>query len=275
MTGSDRGFASFTAGRAEGEPLDIDRPPTAGQMSVAEDPTVFHITHYKAGSRWIHRILKRCVGERLLAVQADRRELLEEPIHRGRVYSACYVTKPEFDALEVPSDSRRFVIIRDPRDTLVSGYFSLKGSHPKYKNDAVAAMRDRLQGMDLADGLIHTLEDWLPANVEIQRSWIEASEPIIRFEDLLKDDRGILEDVLLDRCELGVPRRRLRKAIERASFERLSGGRQRGDEDTTAHYRKGVAGDWRNYFSEPLKEAFKETYGGLLIKAGYERDADW
>jgi hypothetical protein len=244
-------------------------------MPFFEETTVFHITHYKAGSRWIHRILKRCVGERLLAVQADRRELLEEPIQPGRVYSACYVTKDEFDGLRTPPDSRRFVVLRDPRDTLVSGYFSLKGSHPKYKNDAVAAMRDRLQDMDREEGLLHALEDWLPANVEIQRSWIESGEPIVRFEDLLEEDRRILEDVLIERCELGISRRRLRRAIERESFDRLSGGRQRGDEDTSAHYRKGVAGDWRNYFSDPLKDAFKETYGGLLLAAGYERDSDW
>jgi lipopolysaccharide transport system ATP-binding protein len=237
--------------------------------------TVFHITHYKAGSRWVHRILKRCVGERLLAVQADRRELLEEAIRPGRVYSACYVTKEEFDGLDVPGESKRFVILRDPRDTLVSGYFSLKGSHPKYKNEEVAAMRDRLQDLDLSEGLMHTLDDWLPANIEIQRSWIEAGEPIIRFEDLLTDDRAILEDVLIGRCGLDIRKGKLRRVVERESFERLSGGRQRGDEDTSAHYRKGVAGDWRNYFDEPLKDAFKETYGRLLIDAGYERDSSW
>jgi lipopolysaccharide transport system ATP-binding protein len=208
-------------------------------------------------------------------VRADRKELLEDAIQPGRVYSACYVTKDEFDALDVPENSKRFVILRDPRDTLVSGYFSLKGSHPAYKNDAVAAMRARLQELDRERGLMHTLDDWLPANIEIQLSWIESGEPIIRFEDLLKDDRAILEDVLIERCGLDIRKGKLRRVIERESFERLSGGRQRGDEDTTAHYRKGVAGDWRNYFSEPLKDAFKKTYGGLLIRAGYERDFDW
>jgi lipopolysaccharide transport system ATP-binding protein len=122
---------------------------------------------------------------------------------------------------------------------------------------------------------MHTLDDWLPANIEIQRSWIEAGEPIIRFEDLLTDDRAILEDVLIGRCGLDIRKGKLRRVVERESFERLSGGRQRGDEDTSAHYRKGVAGDWRNYFDEPLKDAFKETYGRLLIDAGYERDSSW
>ena len=243
-------------------------------MRFRERTTVFHVTHYKAGSQWVLRILKRCVGKRTVQVGADRSELLEEPIIAGRVYSACYVTKDEFDALELPPDSRHFFVTRDLRDTLVSGYFSLKLSHPPFRLAAVNAMRSRLQDMELEDGLMHTLDDWVPANAAIQRSWIESGEPLIRFEDLLADE-GILEQVLLERCELGISRRKLRRAIERENFERLSGGRSRGEEDVNAHYRKGIAGDWRNYFNEPLKQAFKERYGDLLIKAGYERDNDW
>lgn len=244
-------------------------------MKFLEETTVFHVTHYKAGSRWLFRILKRCVGDRLLQVRADRNELFEEPIHPGRVYSACYVSREEFESLQRPPDSRHFFVLRDLRDTLVSGYFSLKLSHPEYKLDAVNAMRARLREMDLEPGLMHTLNDWVPANAEIQRSWLESGEPIIRFEDVLGDERGVLEEVLLEQCELGISRRRLRKAIERESFERLSGGRAPGEEDIAAHYRKGVAGDWRNYFNEPLKEAFKERYGDLLVQAGYERDNSW
>ena len=245
------------------------------RVKFLEETTVFHVTHYKAGSRWLFRILKRCVGDRLLQVRADRGELFDEPICAGRVYSACYVSRDEFESLRRPPDSRHFFVLRDLRDTLVSGYFSLKVSHPKYKLDAVNAMRNRLQDMDLERGMMHTLSDWVPVNAEIQRSWLESGEPVIRFEDLLGNERGVLEEVLLDRCELGISRRRLRRAIESESFERLSGGRARGEEDIAAHYRKGVPGDWRNYFDEPLKDAFKERYGDVLIEAGYERNNDW
>ena len=58
-------------------------------------------------------------------------------------------------------------------------------------------------------------------------------------------------------------------------FERLTGGRKRGQEDLAAHERKGVAGDWRNYFSERVTLAFKARYGGLLVATGYEQDLNW
>ena len=243
--------------------------------SSADSPTIFHVTHYKAGSRWIHRILKACVNERLLVVHDELSEFLEQPIQPGRVYSAVYVTREQFESVSLPEESRHFVVIRDLRDTLVSGYFSLKVSHAKFEVDDVTSFRGRLQHLDFEEGLMQTLEEWLPLNAQIQQSWVEAGEPVIRFEDLLERDWDILEPTLLDRCELGVPRGRLRRAIENESFERLSGGRTRGEEDVDSHYRKGIAGDWTNYFTDSVKDAFKERWGELLVATGYERDLNW
>ena len=60
-----------------------------------------------------------------------------------------------------------------------------------------------------------------------------------------------------------------------ASFEKLSKGRTRGQEDPTSFFRKGIAGDWRNVFTEEDKVLFKKEAGDLLIKLGYEEDLDW
>jgi hypothetical protein len=65
------------------------------------------------------------------------------------------------------------------------------------------------------------------------------------------------------------------RCIEATSFERLSKGRKRGEEDSSSFHRKGVAGDWRGVFTERDKEVFKEAAGELLIQLGYERDDDW
>jgi len=60
-----------------------------------------------------------------------------------------------------------------------------------------------------------------------------------------------------------------------ASFEKLSRGRERGQEDPSSFYRKGVAGDWKNHFSKEDRRVFKEEAGELLIRLGYEDDLDW
>jgi hypothetical protein len=67
----------------------------------------------------------------------------------------------------------------------------------------------------------------------------------------------------------------VRRCVESASFERLSRGRQRGEEDPSSFFRKGIAGDWQNVFTEEDKRVFKEEAGDLLIKLGYEESDQW
>jgi hypothetical protein len=58
-------------------------------------------------------------------------------------------------------------------------------------------------------------------------------------------------------------------------YDKKTAGRARGTEDRTSHYRKGVAGDWRNYFQEQHQERFNELYGDVLVRLGYESSSDW
>jgi Sulfotransferase domain len=56
---------------------------------------------------------------------------------------------------------------------------------------------------------------------------------------------------------------------ERHAFKQITGGREAGVEDRHDHYRKGVAGDWRNYFDPSLRAYFREVTGDLLDALGY------
>jgi hypothetical protein len=68
---------------------------------------------------------------------------------------------------------------------------------------------------------------------------------------------------------------KLEQFINHFSFNNLSSGRARGVANEVSHYRKGVAGDWRNHFNENHKEHFKEIYGDLLVKLQYEASNEW
>ena len=166
------------------------------------------------------------------------------------------------------------MVIRDLRDTLVSAYFSIKLSHP-IVDPRLAHGRSVLQALSPEEGMIYLMDEWLINSARIQISWLEAGEPLIRYEDLLEHDLDILERVLLDECQLPVSRERLREVILSSRFDRLTKRRKRGHEDVMAHARKGIAGDWRNYFSDRVKQSFKTRYGGLLVATGYEQDLSW
>lgn len=63
--------------------------------------------------------------------------------------------------------------------------------------------------------------------------------------------------------------------VQETSFERRSGGRAPGEEDSRSGVRKGVAGDWKGVFTERDKKVFKRVAGELLVELGYEEDPNW
>jgi hypothetical protein len=65
------------------------------------------------------------------------------------------------------------------------------------------------------------------------------------------------------------------QCVEATRFEKRSGGRERGEEDSGTFLRKGIAGDWKNVFTERDKAIFKEVAGDLLIELGYEENKAW
>jgi hypothetical protein len=54
-----------------------------------------------------------------------------------------------------------------------------------------------------------------------------------------------------------------------AAFENLSGGRRCGQEDNGSFFRKGVVGDWKNWFSSKQRDMFEQRAGSLLKALGY------
>lgn len=239
-------------------------------------PTIFHVTHWKAGSQWIHEILRATVSDRLVPPAVDMNQFLDQPIREGSVYPTVYATRQQFEAVSLPRRWRRFVVIRDLRDTLISGYFSIKVSHREaFLADPVTEFRERLNQLSFEDGLIEVMDEWLPDSARIQESWLEVGEPLVRYEDLLERDLEILERVLIGECEAPITSQRLRQVVANTRFEKLAGGRRPGQEDVNAHWRKGIAGDWRNHFTDGVKDAFKQRWGYLLIAAGYEQGLSW
>lgn len=206
--------------------------------------------------------------ERIVPPQLDEKQFLHAPLVSGAVYPTVYVTKEQFHSVVLPDDYRKFIIIRDLRDTLISGYFSIRYSHAVI-DERLARWRERLEAMTVEEGLLMLLDEWLPMSARIQKSWLEAGEACIRYEDLLAQDSEILETVLIDHCELPVNRERLREIVMANRFENLTGGRKPGEENRMAHERKGIAGDWKNYFTPTVTEEFNKRYVRLVVACGY------
>ncbi|AOK52016.1 hypothetical protein WT15_21230 [Burkholderia stagnalis] len=229
--------------------------------------TVFHVTHWKAGSQWILKILRQLQPERIVLPKVGERQFFIEELISGKIYPTTYVTREQFLLRKPPANSRALVVLRDLRDTLVSSYFSARYSHAVMSNE-LGNIRSALNELSEEDGLILLAEKWLPACASIHASWLQSDQKIIWYEDLLQNDVEILENALLRDCRIEVSRDLVRNAIVDNRFENLSAGRERGREEIYNHERKGIAGDWENHFTAKVSARFNELYGRLPDKHG-------
>jgi lipopolysaccharide transport system ATP-binding protein len=264
------------------------------------EKTVFHITHAKAGSQWIREILKHSAGDRFQYPETASNHVRVGNLCQGMVYPTVYLPKEEFynrlqgfqinlwgfklKALILERISlypvkqfapiRKFVVIRDLRDTLISLYYSLKHSHEIIRKEQ-AESRRRLLCLDQEEALIMMIGSNLKRAATIQKSWIRSNQNylLVRYEDLISDEFKYFSKII-KYCGIKISEERLAEIVSGNSFKTIT-GRQPGDEDIHAHQRKGISGDWQNYFNPRIKKEFKKLYGDVLISTGYEKDYNW
>jgi lipopolysaccharide transport system ATP-binding protein len=244
-------------------------------------PTLMHITHAKAGSTWVSELLARLFGSRCAPrgeLVAERGEIDRHIFEAGRVYRAMFLTREAFMAHPELHECRRFVVLRDLRDTLISNYFSVKVSHATEGNlrnmDLLLQRRELLQSLSEEDGLLHMLENVTPKTAALQKSWVGQGEIVVRYEEMLLDPRRFFQELLLERLRMPVSPVALDRAIRRTHFQTVY-RRRLGEEDVQSHGRRGLPGDWRNHFTPAVRRQFGERYAALLVQTGHEPDDRW
>lgn len=233
---------------------------------------MMHITHGKAGSTWMDRILRQLYGKHVAPRQYNHPERFS--FERHRVYSAIFMARPAFLRHPELRGIHRFVVIRDLRDTLVSNYFSLRDTHELDPAGIIAERRQRLHEMSEEEGLIFLLDKVMQEHAGIQRSWAEGDAPLLKYEELLADDLPMLRHLLIETFGHEITGEQLRAAVESSRFEAVF-QRKIGEQDPTSHGRQGAAGDWKNHFTPAVRRAFEQHYGDVLRATGYEKDGSW
>lgn len=179
-------------------------------------------------------------------------------------------------------------IIRDGRDAVVSAThhvwnFNKGREHPQVvaKRDAYRENPRKLleteEGIFTGNMLKRVAAEWksrVGGAVEYGPDCFGDNYIEIKYEDLLeRPEEGM--KWLLEFLGADAGEESAKRCVNAASFETLTKGRKRGEEVPGAFVRKGVAGDWKNVFTEHNKRVFKEEAGDLLIRLGYEKDEGW
>ena len=208
----------------------------------------------------------------------DVRHVLANKVGRAFEFPAkafvttVYLSLDQFLNAPLRPPFKAFFVLRDPRDLVVSYYFSMKDSHTPHP--WVLELRKRLQACDEAAGLMLAIQNLCEEGVfDSMRSWLMGARTsphlrTFRYEDLAGDHRAFLGE-LFAWISLRLPDEAFERVVADTAFERLTGGRSRGEAQQMHHLRKGVAGDWVNHLGAEHLDALKNMTGDICSDLGY------
>ncbi len=166
----------------------------------------------------------------------------------------------------------RFVhLVRDGRDVLVSGAAQWMNQRchngtPAERAQAERQLAERTLRPDDFEMFLDYWTDAAAAGLAARAMFPHYLQ--VKYEDFLTDPvtraTELFRFIGLDAQPAGV-----QVCVEATSFRTLSGGRSAGQEDSRSFFRRGVAGDWRNWFRDQHRARFNERAGGLLTQLGY------
>jgi len=184
-------------------------------------------------------------------------------------------------------EARVIHIIRDGRDAAVSAvhhswnFGKRQGVRISAKREAhhekAGGLRETRESLFAGNSLRRMAAEWdarVGRTIEDGPALLGDNYTEVRYEDLLvKPEEEMARLLGFLGAETG--EETVRHCVDSASFEKLSKGRRRDEEDATSFFRKGVAGDWKNVFTARDRRVFKEEAGGLLVRLGYEAEDHW
>jgi hypothetical protein len=273
----------------------------------------YYFGHHKCASRYVIDICNKVSAlvhlDHIEYHQSDipANKLAEKLRNNGKIFTYISNAKKEYAEI-IPGQFKGFHIIRDPRDIIVSAYFSHKYSHATDEYKGLIKHRENLEQLTQEEGLILEINSRVQ-NFDDFLNWNYNQPHILelRYEDMILSPYRTFvkvfthlelleETALFDRSSIKLTSSWLLENLKRRfsgkkrskitvpelltivylnEFEKKTKGRKEGEENQKSHYRKGIAGDWKNYFTPQVKQEFKERYNDLILKLEYETSADW
>jgi hypothetical protein len=176
--------------------------------------------------------------------------------------------------------NREFLIylLRDGRDVMVSYYCYLNRVVPEElrQSEQMGLFKyfsSRIKSKFSSNFSMFIKERSLEWKDHIEKSLVQKPDMIVKYEDLHQDTCNALKTIF-EKMKLDVEETVIQSAIDKFSFNKCA-NREKGEEDVKNFYRKGIVGDWHNYFQGRDVSYFKNIAGDLLIELGYEKDYDW
>lgn len=257
---------------------------------------LLHFTHHKCLTIYHQRVLEQLAKEFgfMYATFASQSQPFHEHALNGWGKRMLTLSdRPD----EISPHLRSFKashFVRDPRDLVVSGYYyhrwtqeewctkpnfqwtKLVGTRSfgyfqpdsnKYpRNESYQAY---LNTLDTEAGMLLELF-WRKYSFEFMRRWDFAKPHFLemRYEDIVGNERAAFARLF---AHYGFHPRVAERGLELVNDLRLANQSQ----GKGTHLRSGAARQWEQEFTPRVRDVFKEQYGALLVRLGYERDLNW
>jgi hypothetical protein len=253
------------------------------EVDAREGQILFVAGLPKSGTSWLERMLAEIPGyssflpPHTTIQDHNLRDTTFEAV-RGRRVAIKMHTRGTRENISILKRNmiKYCIMYRDLRDVAVSWYFYLRNialDHP---------LHDIVKEMNVDEGIDYFLEndndsDSLILYMQWLQNWFNnrdyCNSILVRYEDLIEDTYGELAR-LLNFYEIKLDENEINAIVKKHEFRNTT-GRVPGEHDVASFNRKGIVGDWHNYFTTEHKEKFKRIAGQFLIETGYERDVNW
>jgi hypothetical protein len=223
------------------------------------------------------RQMEADLTDRYIAFVGDYlRERSGKPVIVDKVTPYPGTTPEVMSAIEKRADARLIHLIRDGRDVAVSGVFDWitreNTDSRRYQVFVKNQPGVRLRRFFDEELLQRWTDYWLEPIGEMRKRPATACLEI-RYEAMLNNQPHVLNRIFRY-LDLSTSPDLCRECAASVTFEKTT-GRGSGSMDPLAKTRKGVAGDWKNYFTREDAKRFQELTGNLLQELGYETDHGW
>lgn len=233
---------------------------------------IYAATIQKAGSQWIKALFAHDSVRAATHMASFPQFRYDEDQFRKRFPAACFVPGlylhyGAYVAIEKPPPYRTFYVARDPRDIVVSWYFSVRDTHRAMGR--IPALRRTLHSLSFHDGLLFSIAS-LTQPILGMGTWLAVKDPEVAFfrlEDLSRRPEVEVQR-LLAHCGVHLSHSDFKRVIHDTSRHKLQQRDLEQRKDSHSHYRVRQS-DYREHFAPAHYAAFRNATGDLVERLGY------
>jgi len=235
---------------------------------------IVHCCYHKVGTAWFIRVLRTISRYYGLQFQCCDQDYLK----RETDVFMEYMSRVNINKLPEYVGSH---MIRDPRDIIISAYYyhlwtKEEWAHIPRKSLNNLTYQAHLNSLNQEEGLLAEMEGTSKEIIEEMSQWNYKNPNFIeiKYEDIIKNEEAIFYKIFnhyefsqeaIDNC-LNI--------ADKYSFK----NKVRTNNGVTiqkSHLRSGRTEEWKEIYNIHHKNRFKELFGDVLIKLGYEVDNNW